>query len=250
MTRQLGSRPSLAALTGGLTGIRPVVLAVAALALGACGSSESAHDTKVGRPAEPAPRGGPGCREEGPRYLAFLASGACRDVESTTSEGTWVARSLFPGAPAAVRDSACSYQWTAPQTSETAKPADVQVLSTLKAEHLARELAVATPCEAPLLPAGSASLSAPRDEGGGGASAPTGVSGCDVCARVSGSVVFVILPPDMLDLRTVVVTTVTGKYLSFDVDVPAGTQAFSVELPRPSEELYNEGRVPLFRTAL
>jgi hypothetical protein len=87
----------------------------------------------------------------------------------------------------------------------------------------------------------------PRPESDGGASAPTGVSGCDVCARLFGRMLFVILPPEKLDLRSVVVTTASGRYLAFDMSIPKGTQAFAVELPVNDQESYKDGRVPLFR---
>jgi len=41
-----------------------------------------------------------------------------------------------------------------------------------------------------------------------------------------------------------------GRMVTFDVTVPAGTQAFYVELPLDAVDAYKQGRVPLFRAPL
>ena len=226
------------------------VLALAAWALAAT----ACEDPPPPSDARPAPTSEPrACRTSGPRYLAYLATGACSDVTSPRSNGAWIAHALFPGAPPAIRDSACAYEWTllvplAADGSVTAP--DLEALAALPTEQLTRdvETRATAPCEATLLPATAAQLVPPVDASGG--AGPTGVSGCDVCARLVGRTLFVILPADKLDLHTVVVTTDDGKDVLFDVHVPNGTQAFAVELPSPQQGRYNEGRVPLFRAPL
>ena len=217
--------------------------AAGTVAIAACTSSSAGTAEAPPQPADTSSSPGPaapGCRQEGPRYLAFLASGACHDVAG--SGGTWLAHPLFPEAPAPIRDTACAYQWWAASTAS----ADIAILTTIGAEHLTRDVEVTTRCAARVLSPGSATV-LPPNVGDGGESSPTGVSGCDVCARLFGKSLFVILPPDQLDLETAVVLTPSGRYIAFGMSVPAGTQAFAVELPANALESYKEGRVPLFR---
>ena len=180
---------------------------VAAWALAGCGPTPSTAGEQVPAPEKPV------CGPDAPRYLAFLASGRCRDVPSSRSDGTWVASSLFPEAPEGLRDSACAYQWTASPSAPSA--ADVEALSALQPEHLTRGLDAPATCNAPVLAQGYAKLNPPPEPGAAGA--PIGVVGCDVCARVYGRTLFAILPPDRLDLRTVLITTTGGQLVSFDV---------------------------------
>jgi hypothetical protein len=80
---------------------------------------------------------------------------------------------------------------------------------------------------------------APIAESGdaGAESAPTGVTGCDVCGRVLEREVFVILPDDELDLRTIVVRTNRGRFVSFEVKQGLGpAQVFSAKLPAPPDD--------------
>lgn len=237
MSRARRHSPSITARAA-----RVATIAAGAVAIAACTSAGgTAEQTPQPSATSSSPGAAPRCRQEGPRYLAFLASGTCRDVQG--SEGTWVARPLFPEAPAAIRDTACAYQWTG---SAAATAPDLAILTTIGAEHLTRDVEVTMSCAARVLPPGSAAV-VPSIAGDGGESSPTGVSGCDVCARLSGKTLFAILPPDRLDLHTAVVLTPSGRYITFGMSVPEGTQAFAVDLPADALESYKEGRVPLFR---
>lgn len=166
------------------------------------------------------------CGRAGPRYHVFLASGSCGNVEG--NGGRWLGRTAFPKAPAEIRDSACTYQWV-PKAGEDPTAADVDALAALEPELLTKSVDTLAPCEvvAPTTLA-LAALPEPPE----GSPEPTGVTGCDVCGRVFDRDVFVILPEAQLDLRTLVVTTTTGRYLSFDVErPPRGAQVFSARLP-------------------
>jgi hypothetical protein len=204
-------------------------------------SSEAASGPSP-NPQETEKQGAPTCAPDAPRHYAFLKSGPCSNVAGR--DGTWVASSLFPDAPKDIVDTACTYHWT----TSTAAPADVDALRSPNVEHLTKSVAETPSCDAPVLKPGSLT---PLPQSPNGESAPTGVSGCDVCGRVSGSHVFVILPADKLSFRTVVVATDTGKYLSFEMKtLDAKTQIFSAELPpAPDGAKYNQGRISIIEAA-
>lgn len=202
-----------------------MLLALAAIA--ACSSGQSGtNDT-------PAPRT---CSKDVIRYHAYLSTGTCADV--TGAGGVWLARSAFPDAPNEIRDAACTYAWTPPAGSN-AQP-DVPALEALKAELLTKgeTITVTDKCEAPALGPSSVRALTPSET----AAPPTGVSGCDVCGRISIRRVYVILPIDKTKLKTFVVGTQGGKFISYAVDAPANTQVFSVELPA-AETSYVQGRI-------
>jgi hypothetical protein len=220
-----------------------LALAAGAAALAACAPGASEDETPTGA-AEPPPS--PFCPPDAPRYHAFLASGSCADVAGV--DGRWIARPLFPDAPPDVRAAACTYRWSA-ASSAGARTPDVAALEALAAEHLTQDVAPAEDCDPPTTIRGSAAIiPVDPDDGMGGLGAPTGVSGCDVCARLGDRSVFVILPADRVDLRQVVVATSDGRFVSLSMTPPtAGAQAFAVDLPpAPGGATYLEGRVPLF----
>lgn len=178
------------------------------------------------------------CTKDTIRYHAFLASGTCLDVKG--AGGTWIAESAFPDAPPAIRDTACTYAWT-PPSGASPKP-DVKALEALKPELLTQgdTLMVTEPCAPPSLGPASVNRLAPSDT----ASPPTGVSGCDVCGRIAIRRVYVILPADRAKLKTFVVGTEGGAFVSYEVKAPEGARIFSVELP-PAETSYVQGRVTM-----
>lgn len=209
-----------------------IVLALAAIT--ACSSSPSSSDTTSGTSTPPpAPRL---CSKDTIRYHAFLATGSCRDVPG--AGGTWVAEPAFPDAPPEIRDAACTYAWTPPQGASAKE--DVAALEALTPELLTKgkTFTVTEPCAPPALGPSSASRIPPNDVG----APPTGVSGCDVCGRISIRRVYVILPPDKTKLKTFVVGTQGGTFVSFTIDAPADAQVFSVELPE-AETSYVQGRI-------
>lgn len=187
-------------------------------------------------------------------YLAFLSRGVCADVPAR--RGTWVARSRFPEAPPAVRDQACSYRFRADEghAGEVAAKAALDALEALSADLLTADC-TADPVQ-PLeerdwrAELGRATELAGEVAGGaGGVDVPTGVSGCDVCARVVGRMLYVILPADQLELRRVAVAVDGGAVLGFELAPPsARAQAYAVELPLPTfGTAYVEGPVRLAR---
>ena len=193
--------------------------------LPACAGEQTTTATES--PPPPTTGETPPCVPDSPRQHAFLQSGACADVEG--KDGKWIARTLFPDAPAEV--GACTFRW-----STTSSP-DIEALRG-RTNHM-------TPsCE----PEGS--TIAPRGTavavdavGPGGVSAPTGVSGCDVCGVVHDRSAYVILPADKLDLRRMFVRTRDGMFKAFDLSTPSPTtQAFVVDLPPGA---YVFGQVPL-----
>ena len=235
-------------------GVAVLVLgAFSCAALAACSSSDenggtsAASSSGQGSALDAAPPPSPTCSSGGPRYLAFLRTGTCHDVVSERAAGTWVAHPLFPAAPPAMRDVACTFEWSGTNAG-AAPPEDVDVdvlASSLDIDHLARSVDRSLRCEATIL-SPTAVTEKPAEDAAGG-SAPTGVTGCDVCARVFGTTLFAILPPDELDLHTVTITTTDNRYIAFELALPPGTQAFTVELPPNAKGGYNQGRAPLFR---
>lgn len=207
---------------------------LALVAITACSSSSPSSGTSSGT-GETAtqPRL---CSKDTIRYHAYLATGSCNDVQG--SGGTWIAESAFPDAPPEIRDAACTYAWTPPQG--TSAKEDVAALEALTPEVLTKgkTFTVTEPCAPPALGPSSASLIPPNDVG----APPTGVSGCDVCGRIAMRRVYVILPPDKTKLKTYVIGTQGGSFVSFKIDAPDDTQVFSVELPE-SGASYVQGRI-------
>lgn len=206
----------------------------ATLLLASCTASPSSSDAEGGA-VGPSVR----CAPDAPRYHAFLASGSCVDVDGVG--GVWTAVPSFPDAPPAIRGSACTYRWS---PTEDALP-DVRALDALDAELLTKSVEEAPSCDAPVLAPGTLTLTPVSAASGDGP--PTGVTGCDVCGRVVERQVFVILPADQLELRTLLVTTSGGNSWSFSA--PGSSQLFSAELPAtPDGESYL-GRATLFQAS-
>jgi hypothetical protein len=140
-----------------------------------------------------------------------------------------------------VRDVACTYEWRPPDASAVA---DAAALQALAPEVLARSVAPMPRCKAPVLPPGA--ITAARfAEGDGGDGAPTGVVGCDVCGRVANDRLFVILPPDAVRYKRIIVNATKDRAFVFDVAPPsADAQVFTADLPPPPEGIeYRDGRV-------
>ena len=235
--------------------IAGMLAAAWAAALPACTAAPAADGGERSAPppdeadAEPVPGPSPGlsndggvaCAEGALHYLAFLASGTCRDVDA--SAGRWTGRTLFPDALPPIRDVACDFTWTTdPSRGDVGSP-DIAALDALDAEHLTPACAKAIPSPAtPWGPGSATKVPVPE----GPESAPTGVTGCDVCGRLFRRDVFVILPADRVDLKRIVVSLDIGGTVSFDLTpAMAGAQAFFVPLPPPpAGATYIEGRVP------
>jgi len=229
---------------------------LAALALVACATASRTADEDAADRVDPVDGGarGPdvsgsgreaGCA--GYRYHAFLASGSCKDV--VAKGGTWSSRPAFPDSPPAIHDVACTFDWA----STTDAAPDVDALMALGAEHLTRSIEAASTCDPPASAPASLELVniVQGDAGISGTSAPTGVTGCDVCGRVLERQIFVILPEDEMHLRTLVVGTSSGELLTFDVKQPAvPAQVFTATLPPlPENGKYESGRIALFEKA-
>lgn len=224
--------------------------ALLAIALAACTSSSSdgggtSPPVSAGNPGIPGGEA-PKCTPDAPRYYAFLAEGSCAAVEG--SGGTWITSPVFPDADSSIRDAACTFQWipAGGQAKAGALP-DVGALERLGAQFLTRSALATQTCAAPRLGPGSITP-VPVDESGGSVGAPTGVTGCDVCGRVFGREVYVILPADKLNLRAIVVPTDSGKFVTFELKLASGetNQTFAVELPAaPDDASYKQGPITL-----
>lgn len=217
-------------------------VALTTLALVACTSTS----TTGGAPSATSPRdddapppveiGDPRpCGPDGPRHHAFLAQGTCSDVPG--EGGRWIARPLFPDAPEEIRSRACTYRWSSLDTTP-----DTSALAALETELLTPSC---EPTTTELAPRGFVAPAPPSDASIG---APTGVSGCDVCARLAGKHVWLILPADKLAWRRLVVETQAGSAVPFDLTPPSETaQAFSVELPpAPNGTAWVDGHAKLY----
>lgn len=228
------------------------LFAIGVATLGGCTTSTVIDDPQQApseppRPETTGPSDGAGrtppptAAPVGSLYYAYLASGACSDVAGKS--GTWMARALFPDAPPEIRAAACSYRWLATSPTSPASP-DLDALTSLGAELLTRSVDESPSRVGRPLDPGSL-IPIPPDPGGAGA--PTGVTGCDVCGRVLERQIFVILPADKMSLRTIVVATESGQFLSFDVKPPAGpAQVYSAVLPpAPNDTTYKQGRFPM-----
>lgn len=170
------------------------------------------------------------------QYQAFLTRGTCADVPAES--GRWIVASLFPDAPPAIRDVACTWRWSSP----TRAPADVASLRASPVEALTKSAQPWPTCISGSAPASARRFAPPTyDESG---APPTGVSGCDVCARAWDKSVYAILPADRLTrLRYVVLTDAAGEHAWFEM-MPAAdrNQAFRVDVG-PG---FQDGKVPLF----
>ena len=241
--------------------MRDAPLVACAIALAACsaqvaGEGRASEHGATSGPSDraapaPAPSGstrprspiGDACTlEKAPRHLAFLRTGTCGDVPADA--GQWTGTALFPDAPSPLREVACAFDWS----SDVGAAPEPSALAVVDAEHLVptcpkriRVVDVTTPVH------GEALEVPPMEADGGGTGAPSGVTGCDVCARLVGRELFVILPPDQLDLKRIAVWVDSGAEMRFDVSPSvAGAQAFFVSLPPPTEGAYVGGRVSFF----
>ena len=207
------------------TGALAIATALA-LALAACSAARSSSDGEGASSDAPLARD-PSCSPRAPRYLAFLAEGPCSDVQGVT--GAWVARPLFPTAPASVRQTACSFTWRS-IADEPQAPPDVDALTRLPVEHMALATSDGASCPGgAATPQGRVIVRPPADAGDVGP--PTGVTGGDVCAQLREGNVFVILPAGGPELRALTISTSDGRALSFEIVPPEGAQAFSLPLP-------------------
>lgn len=199
-----------------------------------------------GSDAGPAPRPDPESPDAGvddpcavdraAQYQAFLTRGTCADVPG--EGGRWIVASLFPDAPPAIRDVACTWRWSSP----TRAPADAASLRALPVEALTKGVQPWPTCIAGSAPAGARRFAPPSYEES--AAPPTGVSGCDVCARSWDKSVYAILPADRLTrLRYVVLTDAAGQLAWFEM-MPAAdrNQAFRIDVGAG----FKDGKVPLF----
>lgn len=188
----------------------------------------------------PLPKAGACGGDDATRWLGFLESGSCASIPG--AGGAWVATRLFPDAPPALAAQACAFDWTPDDPSGARRP-DEGALASAPLEHLTAYCP--SPVSLARVPFSEGTATEiPQDPDPLGA--PTGVTGCDVCARLAGRHVFAILPADRLDLKRIVVALDTQAFVSFDVaPVMAGSQAFVVALPsRADGASYVEGRVP------
>jgi hypothetical protein len=212
----------------------PILEALAisgAVALAACSAARSSAEAEAVAEAEVE-----AARAEAPlapdvacrapiTFLAFVEPGQCANRPGRS--GRWTARAIFPNAPESARPVACRFSWD-PAPGLTSTPPDVEALSTLDPDHLT-EASPATTCSEASAPEGTARLRPPKD--GGDVGPPTGVTGCDVCAQIHDSRVFVILPANAPELRTLLISTSDGRVSTFDLAAPKSAQAFSVALP-------------------
>lgn len=180
--------------------------------------------------------GDPCAVDRAARFQAFLTQGACADVTSET--GRWIATSLFPDAPPEIRDVACTWRWS----SASGASADETSLRALPLEALTKSAQPWPTCLSGAAPAGARRFAPPNyDEAG---APPTGVSGCDVCARHWNKSVYAILPAERIGrLRFVALTEGTGKQAWFEMLPPADrNQAFRIDVGAG----FADGKVPLF----
>ena len=214
------------------------LLVAGSAALGACSTRGTDDaDPNRGHLDGPAPAG---CAVGDVRYLALLGEGSegpCADVAGRG--GAWLAQPTFPQAPAALRDRACTYVWSAPASA----PADVEALAKLATTFLTKGAEVAA-CEPPAL---ELSPLLPDPDA---ASGPMGVTGCDVCGLVIDDEVFVVLPLDDVDRTWTLGVEMGDRLLSFTIEQPVHrAQAFSAKLPPAEGAEGYTGRVLLFQGA-
>lgn len=228
-------------------------LACAAALVALVGSSActtSASPVSPGAaPSSPEPRADEELEVEGPLvcvasapvFHAFLRSGTCADVASAS--GVWIVSSLFPSAPASVRDVACTYTWYA---KTDAIAADVGAFAAIDVAHLAENRDEVPVCLPPHRELGAALL---VPEGGSATGIPTGVTGCDVCARVAeDGRVYVILPDDNLAMQRAIVERSDGAFVTLELTPPKlQAQVFAAPLPAGS---YVAGAARVFERSL
>ena len=172
------------------------------------------------------------------RYDVFLTEGVCQDVAGTN--GTWVAESLFPDAPAEVRDTSCAYEWQGSR----------------KIDHLAIYGLPHASVIAPVCAAARDTVSttvATDDAAYWDVMIMGGATGCDVCGKLRKDKAWIILPPDRDLIGKVQIPFVddgspgaTGIALQLR-DVPSGVRAVSIDLPpAPRGKTYATGALTVY----
>jgi hypothetical protein len=235
-----------------------IFFATSAVILFGCSSGHDSEDDGASKLVAPAT-----C-EGSHFYQGFLRNGAtCQDVFGIG--GKWEARSLFPGAPRSVENTACSYSWKS--SSTPASLPDRAALSRLDG-HVAP--VCETQCPSGPVPVGSYCPQPPTvdhdrttsgsmypslttEEEPGGQVEPGGeggAQGCDVCvepctdcAMVESSVAYLVLPPAFSAAHVLEIQTSDHEKRYLNFTPPARhSQSYSVKLPAlPPGKSYVEG---------
>jgi hypothetical protein len=172
------------------------------------------------------------------RYDVFLTEGVCQDVVG--ADGTWIAESLFPDAPADVRDTSCAYKWVGAR----------------KIDHLALYDHAHASVIAPVCAAARDTVSttvATDDAAYWDIFIMGGATGCDVCGKLRKDKAWIILPPDRDLIGKVQVPYVNdsspgapGIALQLR-DIPPGVRAVSIDLPpAPRGKTYATGALTVY----
>jgi hypothetical protein len=153
----------------------------------------------------------------------------CSALAMTTSTGTWSVASIFPGAPAAVRDTHCAATWRG--IYPTCAPPNVSALALNCKERKSKRLRSPECAADPTQCNVTATVATVTDAGSPPPSScdssylimPGGyVGGCDSCGFVSGGMLYISNPYDDVSLRTNV-TTAGGGAEQLNVSIPGNT---------------------------
>jgi hypothetical protein len=173
------------------------------------------------------------------RYDVFLTEGVCQDVVG--ANGTWVAESLFPDAPAEVRDTSCAYKWVGARKVDHLAIYDLPHASVIAPVCAAARDTVSTTVATDDAPYWDVFIMG-------------GATGCDVCGKLRKDKAWIILPPDRDLIGKVQVPYVNdgspgaaaGIALQLR-DVPPGVRAVSIDLPpAPRGKTYATGALTVY----
>lgn len=169
-------------------------------------------------------------------YFATYADGTqgCQPIAG--SHGQWVPQPLFADAPVDVQASTCAYRWvSAPGEASSVPDRDAITAKINWTDGLAPSCGTsATPGVGDVQPIPEV-VEPPS----------IGSAGCDVCGVLRNSKVYVVLPPDRIQVRQFQVVLSSGATRAFQI-APTVARALSLQLPpAPQGTTYVAGHVKI-----
>lgn len=166
------------------------------------------------------------------RYFVAAGDEGCQEIAGR--RGKWIPEALFEDAPVEVQTSTCAYRWLGERYSRPDRDALVS--------RLGWQNGIAPACGSGSQP----NIGDVQEIPGLDVLSQAGSVGCDVCGILKKDRIWVVLPPDKIDLRQFEVRLSDGSSRAFEIDASAA-RALSLKLPPPPAGLtYRAGRVHVY----
>lgn len=158
-------------------------------------------------------------------YFATYADGTQGCQRIPGAHGAWVPGPLFADAPADVQATTCAYRWTPATGYPTSVPDRDAITAKINWAN-----GLAPSCGTSATPGVGDVQPIPEVE-----EPPSiGSAGCDVCGVLRNGKVWVVLPPDRIQVRQFQVGLTSGATRAFQI-APTAVRALSIQLPPPPQ---------------